>query len=332
VSRPVSRPAARRRLSLALRAARRVLAYYLLVTLRALVLAVPDRLAHAIFKFLADFAFITIGIHRRRAIAHLRIAFPEMSHSDARLIAKRMTRHLARNVVEFIRLPRLPKQRLLDMVRLEGRETADKLTAEGRGGIAMTAHLGNWELFAAVISAMGYPITIIARRVYYDRFERLLRGMRRLAGVRVIDRDKPRDMLRALRAGRFLGVMLDMDIEKVESVYVEFFGRLSLTPVGPVVLALRLGRPLVPCFIVRNERGGRAKGPTHTLMVEPPLRLIRTGDRQKDLLVNTMRAARVIERVIRRYPDQWMWMHRRWQHQPEWPFLKTAPRAKTPSP
>jgi KDO2-lipid IV(A) lauroyltransferase len=309
-----------------------VLAYYLLVTLRALVLAVPDRLAHAIFKFLADFGFITIGIHRRRAIAHLRIAFPEMSHSDARLIAKRMTRNLARNAVEFIRLPRLPKQRLLDMVKLEGRETAEKLTAEGRGGIAMSAHLGNWELFAAVISAMGYGITVIARRVYYDRFERLLRGTRRLAGVRVIDRDKPRDMLRALRAGRFLGVMLDMDIEKVESVYVEFFGRLALTPVGPVALALRMGLPLVPCFIVRSERGRRAKGPEHTLFIEPPLRLIRTGDMQKDLLVNTMRAARVIERVIRRYPDQWMWMHRRWQHQPEWPFVKTAPRAKTPSP
>ena len=326
------RPRAPRRLSLALRAARRAVAYYLLVTLRALVLAVPDRLAHAVFKFIADFAFITIGIHRRRAMAHLRIAFPEMSCAEARLIAKRMTRHLARNAVEFIRLPRLPKRRLLEMVKLEGRETAEKVTAEGRGGIAMSAHLGNWEFFAAVISAMGYGIAIIARRVYYDKFERLLRGMRRLAGVRVIHRDKPKDMLRALRAGRFLGVMLDMDIEKVESVYVEFFGRLALTPVGPVALALRMGLPLVPAFIVRNEHGGHAKGPEHTLFIEPPLHLIRTGDMQKDLLVNTMRAAKVVERMIRRYPDQWMWMHRRWQHQPEWPFVKTSSHAKTPSP
>jgi KDO2-lipid IV(A) lauroyltransferase len=331
VSRDAEKTGGPGRLALALRAARRAAAYYFLVTLRALVLVVPERLAHAMFRFVADLAFVTIGIHRRRAIAHLRIAYPEMSSTQARLVAKRMTRHLARNAVEFIRLPRMPKQRLVEMVTIEGHDTLKQLAREGRGAIAITAHFGNWELLAAAMSAMGYGVTIVARRVYYDKFERLLRGMRRLAGVPIVHRDRPREMLRMLRAGRFLGVMLDVDVEKVESVYVEFFGRLALTPVGPVALALRTGLPLLPCFIVRNEQARGAKGPAHTIFIEPPLRLIRTGDEQKDLLVNTMRATRAIERAIRRCPDQWMWIHRRWQHQPAWPFLST-PHAKPPSP
>ena len=182
----------------------------------------------------------------------------------------------------------------------------------------MSAHLGNWEILGATCTALGYRISIVGRRMYYYKFEELLHGARRAAGVRVVDRDEPKAMLRTLRNGHFLGIMGDIDAVKVGSVYVEFFGRLALTPTGPVALALRMDVPLVPAFIVRNERGG------HTVLIDEPLRLIRTGDMQKDLLVNTMRAAKAIERVIRRYPDQWTWFHRRWQHQPEGEFVKTS--------
>ncbi len=321
MSRLESNPEGANRLSWVLRAARRAGAYYILVVLRAVVQALPEPLTLALFSFIADLAFITVGIHRRRAIEHLQIAFPEMSYSQARLIAKRMTRNLARNVVEFIRFPLMSKERLLSTVTIEGRETVERLARQGRGAIAISAHLGNWELFPAAIAAMGYGITVVARRIYYDRFERLLQATRRHAGVSAVYRDEPREMLRALRAGHFLGVLPDMDIEKLDSVYVEFFGRLALTPVGPIALALRTGVPVIPSFIVRNKDGG------HTMIIEPPMRLVRTGDMQKDLLVNTMRATKAIERIIRRYPDQWMWMHRRWQHQPDWPFVKT-PHAK----
>ena len=311
------------RVVLGLRAARRLILYYFLVVLRAVVLVMPEQLAFALFRFLGDLAFVTVGVHRRRAIEHLRLAFPEISKSRARLIAKRMTRHLTRNAVEIIRFPKLSKERILSMVTINRPDIAQEIAREGRGAIAMSAHIGNWELFAAAIAAMGYDITVVARKIYYEKFESLLRATRRAAGVRVVYRDEPREILRALRNGHFLGVLADMDIEKLDSVYVEFFGRLALTPVGPVALALRTGVPLVPAFIVRNDRGG------HTILVEPPMHLVRTGDDQKDILVNAMRAAKIIERTIRRYPDQWMWMHRRWQHQPDWPFAQ-QPRQSSP--
>jgi KDO2-lipid IV(A) lauroyltransferase len=299
-----------------LRGLRRASAYYFLVVLRAVVQALPEAVAYALFRFLADLAFITIGVHRRRAIEHLRLAFPDISRARARLITKRMMRNLGRNAVEFIRFPLMSKERILSLVTINNREVVARLARAGKGAIAMSAHMGNWELFGATIAAMGYPTSVVARRIYYDKFEQLLRGTRRAAGVRVVYRDEPREILRALRDGHFLGILPDVDVAKLDSVYVDFFGRLALTPVGPVALALRTGVPLVPAFIVRNADGG------HTILVEEPMRLIRTGDVQKDLLVNTMRATKIIERVIRRYPSQWMWLHRRWQHQPEWPFVR----------
>lgn len=311
------------RLTWFLRGLRRRGAYYALVVVRAVVQALPERVAHALFRFLADLAFITVGIHRRRSLDHLRIAFPGITDARARLIVKRMMRNLARNAVEFIRFPLLSRERILSLVTIENRALADRLAREGRGVIGLSAHLGNWEIFGATCSALGYKTSIVGRRMYYYKFDELVRGTRRVAGVRVVDRDEPKEILRTLRNGHVLGVMGDIDAVKVGSVYVDFFGRLALTPTGPVALALRTGVPLVPAFIVRNERGG------HTVLIDEPLRLIRTGDMQKDILVNTMRATKIIERVIRRYPDQWTWFHRRWQHQPEWEFVKTS-HAKAP--
>jgi len=304
-----------------LRAVRRRSAYYLLIVLRAGVQALPEPLAHALFRFLADLAFMTLGVHRRRALEHLSIAFPEMPAARARLVVKRMLRNLARNAVEFIRFPLMSKDRILSMVSIENNDIVARLAQDGRGAVAISAHLGNWELFGAAIAAMGYRISVVARRVYYHKFEELLSGTRRAAGVRVVYRDDPKAILRALRDGHFLGILPDMDIVKLDSIYVDFFGRLALTPTGPVALALRTGVPLMAGFIVRNDDG------THRILVEEPLELIRTGNMQKDVLLNTMRAAKIIERVIRKYPDQWMWMHRRWQHQPEWEFVR-MPHAK----
>jgi len=312
------------RLAWFLRGVRRRAAYYALIVLRAVVQALPERVAQVLFRFLADVAFLIIGVHRRRALANLRIAFPPMADSQARLIVKRMLRNLARNAVEFIRFPLMSKDRILSMVSIDNAELVARLASERRGAIAISAHLGNWELLPAAVAAMGYVISVVARRIYYYKFEELLRGTRRAAGVRVVYRDEPKEILRALRDGHFLGILPDMDIVKLDSVYVEFFGRLALTPTGPVALALRTGVPLVPAFIVRNADG------THTVHVEEPLALIRTGDMQKDLLLNTIRATKRIEAIVRQYPDQWMWMHRRWQHQPEWGFLK-EPHAKPQS-
>jgi KDO2-lipid IV(A) lauroyltransferase len=312
------------RLTWFLRGVRRRAAYYALLVTRAALQALPERLAHALFRFLADLASITAGAHRRRALENLRIAFPGMRDSEARLIVKRMLRHLARNAVEFIRFPLYSKQRILSMVTIEHSEIVARLSRQGKGAIAMSAHLGNWELVAAAVAAMGYKISVVARRIYYDKFEHLLQGTRRAAGVRVVHRDEPKEILRALRDGHFLGILPDMDIAKLDSVYVEFFGRLALTPTGPVALALRTGVPLFAAFIVRNADG------RHTVHVEEPIELIRTGDMQKDLLLNTIRATKRIEAAIRQYPDQWMWIHRRWQHQPEWEFLKES-HAQAPS-
>ncbi|MBN1917664.1 MAG: lysophospholipid acyltransferase family protein, partial [Verrucomicrobia bacterium] len=295
------------RLTWFFRGVRRRGAYHALIVLRAVVQALPERLAHALFRFLADLVFITVGVHRRRALDNLHIAFPTMPQAQARWIVKRMLRNLARNAVEFIRFPLYSRQRILSMVTIDRKDIVDRLARDGRGAVAVSAHLGNWELLGAAIAAMGYKISVVARRIYYHRFEELLRGTRRAAGVRVVYRDEPKALLRALRDGQFLGILPDMDIVKLDSVYVEFFGRLALTPTGPVALALRTGVPLVPAFIVRNDDG------SHRILVEEPLELIRTGNMQKDLLVNTMRATKAIERVIRKYPDQWMWMHRRWQ-------------------
>src|SRR5882724_522575 len=197
-----------------------------------------------------------------------------------------------------------------DYVRLEGGEALDTALARGRGAIAVTGHVGNWELLAAWAAAIGYPITVVVRRVNDLRFHSLIVRFRAAAGVEVLVRDDPRFVAAvgdALRRNRVVAMLIDQDTRGA-GVFVPFFGRPAHTPPGAALLALRARVPVVTAFIERRPEGG------HLVRVAPvPAELPRGREGVREL---TARLTAAIEAQIRRSPAEWVWWHERWRKQP----------------
>ena len=196
------------------------------------------------------------------------------------------------------------------IVTFEGGEYIARALAEGNGAIILTGHFGNWELLAASIVAEGYTLRPLARRLRSKRLNALLNAYRERAGYTGIDRDGGiRGALRCLKQNELLGILADVDT-KIDGVFVDFFGRPAYTPYSPVAIALKTRAPILPTFIIRQPDD------SHRVIVEPPLALEQSGDKQHDFVVNTQKFTKVIESYVRLYPEQWVWMHERWKTQP----------------
>jgi KDO2-lipid IV(A) lauroyltransferase len=221
-----------------------------------------------------------------------------------------MFRHAGMSFVELALWPRIKDT---DYVRIdpEGRRVFDAAVAAGRGVIAVTGHVGNWELLAAAIAHRGYPATVVARRVNDARFDALVREVRTGAGLRILDRDDPR-FAQALRGelteGRVVALLIDQDTRGA-GVWVPFFGRPARTPAGAAVLALRARAECVSVFIERRPEGG------HLIRFAPVER--GDGRTRRDIEDLTARMTAAIEAQIRRNPVEWVWWHRRWRRAAE---------------
>ena len=227
-----------------------------------------------------------------------------------RAIAKQCFENLGKTVLEFMQFPRMNSKQIQEYVSFEGIHHAEQALAKGKGAIILTGHFGNWELLAASISATIAPLTPIVREVRSPRLNALVSSYRARAGYATIDRDTGiRHALRCLKRNELLGIVADVDTS-VSGVFVDFFGQPAYTPYSPVAIALKTGAAILPTFIVRQSDG------SHRAIIEPPLVLQRTDVKEKDLVVNTQKFTKIIESYIRRYPTQWIWMHRRWKTQP----------------
>jgi KDO2-lipid IV(A) lauroyltransferase len=190
-------------------------------------------------------------------------------------------------------------------VEVEGWERVEALRAAGRGVLIVTGHCGNWELLAAAINCRGLGMRVVARALDEPELQELLVALRDRFGSRTIERGRPgaaRELLRALREGA-LGMLIDQDT-RVEGVWVPFFGRPAYTPVGAARIALKQDAAVVPSFIERLPDG------RHLARFLPPL------DLPDDETEATALMTAAIEAQIRRVPEQWVWMHRRWRRQP----------------
>ncbi|HTD25740.1 MAG TPA: lysophospholipid acyltransferase family protein [Candidatus Elarobacter sp.] len=270
--------------------------------------ALPMPAALAVGRGLGTAAHAMLATPRRLAVAHMGLAFPELDLATRRRLVRATFRHAGQAFAElslFETILRRP-----DYVRLEGVEALDTALARGRGAIAVTGHVGNWELLAAWAAAIGYPITVVVRRVNDLRFHSLIVRFRAAAGVEVLVRDDPRFVAAvgdALRRNRVVAMLIDQDTRGA-GVFVPFFGRPAHTPPGAALLALRARVPVVTAFIERRPEGG------HLVRVAPvPAELPRGREGVREL---TARLTAAIEAQIRRSPAEWVWWHERWRKQP----------------
>ena len=268
----------------------------------------PMPVALAVSRGLGTAAHALLAAPRRLAVAHMGLAFPELDLATRRRLVRATFRHAGQAFAElslFETILRRP-----DYIRLEGVEALDTALARGRGAIAVTGHVGNWELLAAWAAAIGYPITVVVRRVNDLRFHSLIVRFRAAAGVEVLVRDDPRFVAAvgdALRRNRVVAMLIDQDTRGA-GVFVPFFGRPAHTPPGAALLALRARVPVVTVFIERRPEGG------HLVRVSPvPAELPRGREGVREL---TARLTAAIEAQIRRSPAEWVWWHERWRKQP----------------
>jgi KDO2-lipid IV(A) lauroyltransferase len=285
--------------------------FHLAVRGLQLLARLPRRLALAALARVADLVYLLDRPAVRRSLAHLEIAFGSaMTAARRRDLVHAMFRATARNLLDVLRpFPREPRE-VARLVRLEGLENLVAALRRGRGVVALSAHLGNWEVLGAALAARGFPVDVVARRVFDPRSDRLLNAWRARCGVRVLPSDdRLAQAVRALRGGRVLGMLVDQDTPG-PSLFAEFFGRPARTPRAPFVLARRTGAALVPMWI-RMEPSG-----AHVASILPAIEPSAAVDPERALAADVAAWHRVLERAIRATPEQWVWHHRRWRTPP----------------
>lgn len=280
----------------------------LISSLSAVAKALPARAGRELFAELGATAARFARKDGERAVANLGIAFPDAPEAVRRAMVAAMFRQLGRNAFEFMRLegasPDAVKARVS---RLEGMENFLGPHQRGKGVIVITGHIGCWELLPAYFVAMGYPVTVVGRRMSVARLNSRLVAVRQGLGVTSLDRDDhPRPMFEVLARGEILGVLIDQHT-RVAGAWVPFFGRPAHTPTAVAKLALATGAAIVPMGIFL-ERSGK-----HVVRVMPEIPVENTGAREADVQRITARASQAVEDLIRLDPAQWVWFHRRWR-------------------
>jgi KDO2-lipid IV(A) lauroyltransferase len=247
---------------------------------------------------------LDLAIPRLRRIALRNLELAGFSNRDE--IADGVFRSIARVVVYFARLPRMNRENVQHWIRYEGLDNFTSAVARGRGVLVSTAHLGNWELSAFAHAWMTAPMHIVVRPLDNPRVDELVEHTRALSGNRIIrKKEAAREILRALNAGEAVGILIDQNVGLSEGVFVDFFGVKACAGTAFVKFAHHSGAPVVPGFALWSEAEKR-----YILRFYPEIPM--SGNVQED----TQRIHSMLEGVIREYPDQWLWIHRRWKTRP----------------
>ncbi len=277
--------------------------------------ALPRKGAIAIGVLMGRIAALVPSALTRTGEANLKLAFPDKSETERRKLLRSTFENLGRLLGEFSHLPRATPEKLRQLIEYDQVGLAHLREAEKnhRGVIFLTGHVGSWELLSFGWSALEYPISFLVRPIDNPLIEDMIERVRTRFGNRPIDKkNAARQSLRVLREGGTLGILSDLNTQPHEGVFVPFFGKLACTTAGIATLALKTDAVVIPTCAVWNKERQR-----YFFHGDPPVELVRTGDQRKDVELNTARFAAAMERMVRLYPDQWLWIHKRWKTRPE---------------
>jgi Kdo2-lipid IVA lauroyltransferase/acyltransferase len=273
----------------------------------------PRSLADRAAKAIAWCGFQFARRQRIAGLQNLKMAFPESSALEREQILRGCFQNLGRLLVEFAHFPELNKANIVQHVVHDGLENYLEGLRRGRGVIFMTAHFGAWEMSSFAHALYGYPLKFVVRPIDNPKVEELISRYRILSGNVPIQRKQAaRDILKALRRNEAVGILFDQNTTRSEGVFADFFGTPAATTPSIALFALRTGAAVIPGFLIWDESLKK-----HRLRLDPPVELLETGDLSHDVLENTKRFNKILEGYIRQYPDQWLWIHRRWKTRPE---------------
>ena len=282
----------------------------------------PRPLARAKASVTARMLYALSPKLRKTAEFNLRLAFPEWDEAKRREVLQKMVHNLGWMAAEFARLPKYRKENIEQFVILDGHENFLAGKERGNGVLYLTGHIGAWELSSFAHALYGFPLHYMARPIDNPRIDALVNRYRCLSGNRpIFKNESARAMLKILREQGTVGILADQNTMPQEGVFVDFFGTQACASAGIARVALHTDAAVVPGYAYWDPEIRK-----YRLRFEPPVELLRTGDTDHDVAVNTQRFATVLEEIIRRHPEQWVWVHARWKNRPAgegklYPFL-----------
>lgn len=274
--------------------------------------ALPRPLARAAGVAVARIGYLLLGRLRRVGLQNLALAFPEMQPAEREYILRLEYRNLGWLLAEFCKMGGYTPEYAGRFIRYDGLDNYLSARDRGNGVLVLTGHLGAWELSSFYHSLAGYPMGMVIRRLDNPLVDRMVNAIRCRHGNRVLHKDDfARALLGAMRGGETVGILMDTNMTPPQGVFVPFFGIPACTAAGLARVALKTGAAVVPGFLLWEEAECR-----YVLRFYPEVALVSTGDSEADTIENTARLTAALEAVIRQYPSQWLWMHRRWKTRP----------------
>ena len=275
--------------------------------------SLPRPLARAFAIAIAQLVYLLHVRLREVGMRNLAMVFPEKSVAERKRILRGEFTSLGRQLAELCQFPRYTPENVEEVVVYDGLENYERAYARGKGVLFLTAHFGGWELSAFAHSLHGHRVNIVMRPMDNQYLDRMLQSYRTMHGNKVVPKDDfVRGLLAAMKAGETVGILMDTNMTPPQGVFVNFFGIPACTASGLARIALRTDAAVVPGFTIWDEKLGK-----YRLQFDPAIELARTGDVEADILTNTQKFNDVIEGFVRRYPEQWLWVHRRWKTRPE---------------
>ena len=272
----------------------------------------PHRLAIAFAEGLGLALGTAMAKWRSVAESNLRRALPELDPKDRQRIRRGVYRNLGRVAFALSKLPRWSGRTVQRHVVFSGLDHYRAAQAKGRGILLLTGHLGNWELGAMAHAAVHSPIHVLVRPIENRSVDRLVEGLRRSHGNTVITKKRAaREVLRVLADNGTVGILADQNCVREEAVFVQFFGLPASANKGIAQLALRSGAAVIPAFARWDDAARK-----HVVEYGPEVPVVRSGSRDRDIVQNSQAFQQALEDRIRKYPEQWLWIHRRWKTQP----------------
>jgi KDO2-lipid IV(A) lauroyltransferase len=249
---------------------------------------------------------------RQVGMRNLALAFPEKSEAERARILRGEFASLGRQLAEVCHFPTYTLENVVQVIVYDGLENYQRAYARGKGVLFLTAHFGGWELSAFSHSMHGHWMHVVMRPLDNEYLDRMTREYRTMYGNKVVDKDDfVRGLLSAMKAGEVVGVLMDTNMTPPQGIFVNFFGIPACTASGLARIALRTDAAVVPTFTIWDAELGK-----YRLRFDPAVELIRTGDLEADITTNTQKFTSIIEEYVRRSPEQWLWVHRRWKTRP----------------
>lgn len=280
--------------------------YWITYLVGAFARIIPCRLALALGSFLGWLAFDVLRMRRKVTLINLRNSLGKGKDRLTR-IGRRAYQNIGKSMVEYSLFPSLGKEKILGMVEFEGTEHFDEALRRGKGAVLVAGHFGSWELMGAATRQKGYPVDFLVGEQHNLLVDNLMNDYRRSVGIGIIKMGAAaKGIIRALKNNRFVAMLSDQDAGS-DGTVVEFFNRPASTPKGPAAFALKMDAPVIMAFIIReNQKKQR-------IIIEKPIFIEKTTDKENDIQRLTQAYTRVLEEYIRKYPDHWFWPHRRWK-------------------